>query len=67
MKELYEKYHDKGLEVISVSLDDKKINGRRLSNRTVLPWIHVSDLQAWGKSVSEDVGYTGNPLLDCFG
>lgn len=63
VKELYEKYHDKGLEVISVSLDDKKDKWLKAIEQDGLPWIHVSDLQAWGNPLVKMLGIQGIPYL----
>ena len=63
VKELYEKYHDKGLEVISVSLDDKKDKWQKAIEQDGLPWIHVSDLQAWGNPLVKMLGIQGIPYL----
>ena len=63
VKELYEKYHDAGLEVISVSLDDKKDKWLKAIEQDGLPWIHVSDLQAWGNPLVKMLGIQGIPYL----
>ena len=63
VKELYEKYHDAGLEVISVSLDNKKDRWLKAIEQDGLPWIHVSDLQAWENPLVKALGIHGIPYL----
>jgi thiol-disulfide isomerase/thioredoxin len=50
---LYEKYHDQGLEIYGVSLDERKdrwTQAIRADNRT---WTDVSDLKRWDSEVSK--------------
>lgn len=64
---LYNQYHDKGFEIIGVSLDRTKedwIKGIKDDN---LSWIHVSDLQYWQNSAARLYGVNSIPqsyLLD---
>jgi len=47
MKKLYEKYHEKGLEIIGVSLDNDHKKWTAAIQKDGLPWIHVSALKKW--------------------
>lgn len=47
MVRLYEKYHDKGLEIIGISLDDNLKKWTDAIEKDGLPWIHVSELKKW--------------------
>ncbi|MBK0368697.1 TlpA disulfide reductase family protein [Flavobacterium agrisoli] len=47
LKEVYERYHPKGFEVISVSMDQDKQAWLDAVNEENMPWIQVSDLQAF--------------------
>jgi len=47
MVKLYEKYHDKGLEIIGVSLDNDHKKWITAIQKDGLPWIHVSALKKW--------------------
>ncbi len=64
----YKKYHDKGFEVFSVSLDDKKTDWTDAIKKDGLIWpYHVSDLLKWNSSVVELYKIKGIPktiLLD---
>ena len=52
---VYEKYHDKGLEIISVSLDkpDKKDAWIKAIEDDNLQWHHVSNLKYWNDPVAQ--------------
>ncbi|KRD58827.1 hypothetical protein ASE40_21225 [Flavobacterium sp. Root935] len=43
----YKTYHDKGFDVLGVSLDDKKKLWEKAIERDGLTWTHVSDLKGW--------------------
>jgi len=44
---LYQQYHEKGFEIIGVSLDRTKADWVNAIQDDKLAWIHVSDLQYW--------------------
>ena len=41
VKKVYEKYHDVGLEILNVSLDNKKERWIEAIKQAGLPWIHL--------------------------
>ncbi|KIQ14429.1 hypothetical protein RT99_21440 [Flavobacterium sp. MEB061] len=43
----YKTYHDKGFDVLGVSLDDKKKLWEKAIEKDGLTWTHVSDLKGW--------------------
>ena len=43
----YEKYHDKGLDIIGISFDTKKESWQAAIESMKMPWIHLSDLAGW--------------------
>ncbi|HZL09794.1 MAG TPA: TlpA disulfide reductase family protein [Prolixibacteraceae bacterium] len=64
---LYEQYHDKGFEIIGVSLDRTKEEWVKAIKDDKLNWIHVSDLQFWQNSAAQLYGVNSIPqsfLLD---
>lgn len=63
VKKVYEKYHDAGLEIISVSLDSKKERWLQVIEQDGLPWIHVSDLQGWECAAAKLYGVSGIPCI----
>ena len=49
---VYQQYHDKGFEIIGVSLDRTKEDWVKAIKDDNLTWIHVSDLQFWQNSAA---------------
>ena len=45
MKEIYEKYHDRGLEIVGISLDDKRDRWVNAIEKEGLAWRQVSSLE----------------------
>lgn len=43
----YKTYHEKGFDVLGVSLDDKKNLWQKAIEKDGLTWTHVSDLKGW--------------------
>ena len=63
----YEKYHDKGLEIIGVSFDTKKEAWQKAIGELNMPWIHLSDLAGWKSLAGSIYGIRSIPsniLLD---
>jgi peroxiredoxin len=48
----YKTYHDKGFNVLGVSLDDKKNLWEKAIEKDGLDWTHVSDLKGWKNDVA---------------
>lgn len=65
---MYQKYHDKGFEVFSVSLDREKESWKRAIAADGLVWPnHVSDLKYWSSEAARTYGVSSIPstfLLD---
>jgi len=65
---MYAKYHDKGFEVFSVSLDNKAESWKAAIAKDQLVWPnHVSDLKGWGSAAAKLYGVSSIPstfLLD---
>lgn len=64
---LYKKYHDKGFEILGVSLDDSKDKWVSAIKKDGLVWNHVSDLKGWQSEVCPLYGIDAIPftiLLD---
>lgn len=58
----YKKYHDKGFEVMSVSLDRDKQSWINAINQDGLLWsTHVSDLKNWGNAAAATYGVQSIP------
>ncbi|WP_316847880.1 TlpA disulfide reductase family protein [Pedobacter psychrodurus] len=66
----YAKYHDKGFEIIGVSLDNKKDAWLKAIEADQLGWMHVSDLKGWKSDLAAEYGIKAIPtsfLVDASG
>jgi len=64
----YKKYHDKGFEVFSVSLDRDKASWTKAIKDDELIWpYHVSDLKYWQSEAAKIYGVTGIPATFLIG
>ena len=64
---MYKKYHNKGFEVYSVSLDDDKDKWLKAIQADGLVWNHASDLKGWQSQAAQLYGVDAIPftlLLD---
>jgi peroxiredoxin len=59
----YSKFHDKGFEILGVSLDQPGARDKWLKaiHDDKLPWTHVSDLQYWNNAAVKLYGVQGIP------
>jgi len=63
----YKKYHEKGFDIIGVSLDRDMTSWKKAIADDNLTWTHVSDLQYWNSAVGKQYGIMSIPsnlLLD---
>ncbi|RUT69526.1 AhpC/TSA family protein [Flavobacterium cupreum] len=66
----YQEFHDKGFNIVGVSLDKKKENWIKGIQEDHLSWLHVSDLLFWNSAVAKLYGVRaipGNYLVDSKG
>lgn len=63
LKVIYEKYHSKGLEILSVSLDEKEAVWKSAIERKALTWHHVSSLKGWKCPVAKRFKVIGIPRM----
>lgn len=61
LKEVYTAYKDKGLEVLSVSLDEKAAEWEKAYKALALPWIDGCNLLGWKDPISEKYAVRGIP------
>lgn len=57
----YAKYHDKGFEIVGISLDDKKENWLKAIEADKLTWLHASDLKGWKSDLAAEYGIRSIP------
>jgi peroxiredoxin len=58
---LYNEYHDKGLEIIGVSLDKDKKRWEDAIAQDQLTWNHVSNLMHWSDPIARQYAITSIP------
>ena len=58
---VYNKYHEKGLNIIGVSLDKKKEAWLKAIQDDNLQWSHVSNLQFWQEPIAQAYGVRSIP------
>ncbi|UYQ94530.1 AhpC/TSA family protein [Chitinophaga horti] len=54
-------FHDKGFNILSVSLDDKLAYWKQAIVKDGMPWYHVSGLQKWEEPAAKLYGIEGVP------
>jgi thiol-disulfide isomerase/thioredoxin len=63
--ENYLKYHDKGFDVVGISLDDKRSDAEEYVKQTNIPWPSLfheaSDASGWQNPMAVKYGITGIP------
>jgi len=62
VKRVYDKYHNKGFEILGVSLDREKGAWTGAIQQDGLPWLHVSDLQFWNNAAAQQYGISSIPF-----
>lgn len=63
LKEIYNTYSSKGLQIVGLSFDIEHENWVDAINRLELPWIHLSDLKGWESIASEIYGVSAIPEM----
>ena len=58
----YQLYHDKGFEIIGISLDDKKDRWLQAIEADKLTWLHASDLKGWKSDLAQEYGIKSIPM-----
>ena len=63
MVKLYQDFKDKGLTVMSVSLDEKKDKWTEAIQKDGLKWLHLSDLKGWKGEIVKLYNIDGVPTI----
>ena len=70
MVKLYAEFHDKGLNIIGVSLDDDAVKWKEAIASDKLSWVQVSNLKKWKDPIAAEYGVQAIPstfVLNQFG
>lgn len=57
----YEKYHDKGFDIVGLSFDNKREPWLKAINDLNMPWTHLSDLKGWKSVAAATYGINAIP------
>ena len=63
MVKIYNEFHEKGLEILSVSLDENKEKWTSAIEKDGLIWNHVSDLKKWNSAAAKLYGISSIPHI----
>lgn len=63
LRKLYDEYHEKGLEIIGVSLDTDGESWKKAIAKDGLVWLNVSSLKGWDCEIVRLYNITGVPSL----
>jgi thiol-disulfide isomerase/thioredoxin len=61
MKEAYSKYHSKGFEIYSISIDRKEDAWKKASEEHHIPWINTLNIRKKGEDAQTIYGVKGVP------
>ena len=63
MKEIYNSYASKGLQIIGISFDSERDKWLSAIKHHELPWLHLSDLKGWESAGSDIYGVRAIPEI----
>ena len=63
IKSIYKEFHEKGFDVLGVSLDDNSDKWKEAVEKDNLVWKHVSDLLGWKSPIPKLYNFNGIPTL----
>jgi len=63
LRDLYQKYKSKGLEIVGVSLDVKRDAWKKAMKEDRIEWIQISDLKGWNSVASDLYDIHGIPCI----
>ncbi len=61
LREAYQKYKDKGFNILAVSLDDDSGKWKKAVEKDNLPWAQISDLKGWSNVAAIQYGVRAIP------
>ena len=61
LKKVYAKYKDKGLNIISISMDTKLADWQKGIKQVDTPWVHLSDLKGMTSGIAKTYGIASIP------
>ena len=67
VQKTYDKYHDKGFEIIAISLDQDKGKLTKFIDEKMMPWPQYFDGKGWGNEISTGFGIRSIPATFLIG
>ncbi len=67
LQKLYKEYHDQGLEIISISLDNSVPKCRKFVTKNEMNWMHVCDGRGWETELARKHEISGIPAMFVIG
>ena len=67
VKANYEKYHEKGFEIVGISFDDNKEDWAKCVKELGITWPQISDLKGWQCAASDLYNIKGIPATILYG
>lgn len=67
VKAAYDKYHEKGFEIVGLSFDQDKKAWMGAIERKGMNWIHLSDLKGWNTLAAKTYGINSIPATILYG
>ena len=61
--EAYQKLHDRGFEILGISLDQEKEALEQFTKKRGMPWPQYFDGEGWGNKFAQEFGITGIPAM----
>ncbi len=61
--EAYHKLHDRGFEIVGISLDQEKDALEQFTKKRGMPWPQYFDGEGWGNKFAQEFGITGIPAM----
>ena len=61
IKDVYNKYHDRGFDVVGISIDTQIESWRKSIVGNAIPWYNMSDLKGWSGQAAKTYGIVGIP------
>ncbi len=59
----YEKFHDKGFEIVGISLDHSEEDLKNFVNEKKMPWVQYYDGKGWSNEIAQRFGIQSVPAM----
>ena len=63
IEQIYNRYKDRGFEIIAISLDTDEDEYQKVLNQGQYTWLNYSELKGWDCSIAHDYGIRASPTM----